>query len=283
MTHSHSELKDEELVYAHIVEYQNNELDATLTERYRQSLKSHGSSEMLQKFNQTRGSFQVALRNHSLDEDQLHGLRVLVEDDVARADHEAADIRHLGETEFKGRFFRAFSLTFLVVLCAAIGWYFFGPKKKPAFDALETLVYEAVVMEEDPEGRLQFPSNNMTEVREYIGNYAGLGFKAPLPDNPGPGYVVDGATIIDYEVARIVTIQFSQAVDDQKLFLFMYEGLLKQLPKSDTGKVDGMVYRAYSDDRVNIVAWQASETVVGMMIGRNGAVELARFAKKVTK
>ena len=272
-----SNLKDDEFIFAYVADYQDGELPEETKERFG-ALLAKKDSNTVDKFLEARGHFQMAFQELKLDQDQVLGLHRFVEDDVARANHEAGNIRQLGAMELRGNSMRAFALISLVFIGFCLGYYYLAPTKRPKFHALENLVYEAVVMAEEGD-RLDFPTSDIGEVRHYISKYPKLGFKAVSAAPIGGEWTLDGVTVIDYEFVKIPTIQYSHKKLEEKLFVFQYDGDLTDLPSSEQGRYNNLVYQSYSDDSVNIIAWQARENVVGMMIGKRGAAEMAKLAK----
>lgn len=157
------------------------------------------------------------------------------------------------------------------------------PKPKPAFSPLDTLVYEAMTMEDDPDGRLDLPTQNISEISDYFVNHPSLGFKAPALKAAPAAWQAHGATVIDYDVAKIAVVEFGRegANNGEKAYIFLYRGELNQLPKAELGSFEGLGYQTYASKNQNVVAWQAREGVVGMVIGHRAAQELAALAKSV--
>lgn len=153
------------------------------------------------------------------------------------------------------------------------------PKPKPAFSPLDTLVYEAMTMEDDPDGRLDLPTQNMSEISDYFVNHPSLGFKAPALKAVPASWQAHGATVIDYDVAKIAVVELAR--ENEKAYLFLYKGELNQLPKTELGSFEGLGYQTYASKNQNVIAWQAREGVVGMVIGHRAAQDLAALAKAV--
>lgn len=271
-------LDDAQLVFAYLPEYQDNLLSEDLKKRF-EPLLAKQDADLVSRFTEHRGNFQVAFAKLSLDAQQLQKLRTFVEDDVSRADHEAGNIKKVAATELRGNTMRAVVLIALVFAVFCVGYYYIAPTQKPTFEALENLVYETVVMNED-DGRLDLPTKNIAEVQAFIERSPNLGFE-PMRPAALPGWKVEGATVIDYEFAKIPVIQFIHPDQKDRFFLFQYQGKISDLPRAETGKYADLVYQAYSDDRVNIIAWQAKENVMAMAIGTRGAAEMAQMARTV--
>ena len=166
MSEQVSQLKDNEFLYSHLGEYQDDDLGAEDRKRF-DSVLSTLDSGIPQKYVEARGMFQSAYQKYSLTEGQLHTLRTLVEDDVSRADHEAGNIKDLGATEMRGNTFRAVVLLSLVFGVFCLSYYFLAPPSRISFDALGTLVYEASAMSDDID-RLDLPTEEISEVQNYL-------------------------------------------------------------------------------------------------------------------
>lgn len=274
-------LSDEEFLFGYLSEYLDETLPSDQRKRFEdiaQRLKLDG---LATDYGIRRGRLQIEAQRLYLDEKHMHDIHDLVEDDAARANHEAHDIDDVGRSELKGNAFRFVVLiTFLgLMIFGAIK--FFGPEKKAPFKALDSLIYEAIVMAEDAEGRLDFPTDKLSELNTYFKRYPELGFAPKEMREPGADWELNGGTVIDYEVAKIMAVQFAGKNSREKLYLFLWDGKLEQLPKSEPGNFQGLVYQTYASDKWNIVAWQAAPGVTGMMVGHRGAKDLAELAFKV--
>ena len=211
----------------------------------------------------------------------MRAIHDLVEDDAARANHEAAEIEEVGLSEMKGNAFRFVALAAIFLMIVGGIYYFFRPESKPAFNALNSLIYEADVMNENSEGRLNFPTDKVEELNQYFKKLPDLGFD-PKPMKALSGdWKVAGGSLIDYDGAKITVTQFQNATSGEKQYLFFYIGKLSQLPKSAPGNANGLVYQSYASSNLNVMAWEAENDVVGMLVGYRGVRELADFALKV--
>jgi hypothetical protein len=275
-------LNDEEFFYAHLADYLDDEgMPPDRRQRFEEIAKKLKLEGVATDYGIRRGRLQIEAQRLFLDDKHLHDIHDLVEDDAARAKHEAEDIEEVGKSELKGNVFR---FTILLAVAAAFifgGVRFFSGEKKAPFKALDSLIYEAIVMTEDPQDRLDFPTEKLSELNDYFKRYPDLGFKPKVMQEPGTGWDVNGGTVIDYEVAKVLAVQFTGKNTGEKLYLFLYEGSLEQLPASTPGNFQGLVYQAYASDKLNIVAWQASSEMVGMMIGYRGAKELSELAFRI--
>jgi hypothetical protein len=274
------ELDDQDFVYAYVTEYLDEQLPPEQKERFDKLLTDDQLATLPTDFGIKRGQLQIALQKLYLDESQIHQLHTLVEDDAARADHEAHDIEDLGRWELWGNSLRLVVL--MILLAGVVGgtYYFLAPPPKAAFNSLEALMYESMVMMEEPEERLDFPTESVAELRDYFRRYPDLGFRVHKFESPGSKWGLVGGSVIDYEVARIVAAQFLNRQNGEFLFIYMFEGQLDDLPHSEPGNQDGLVYQAYASSALNVIAWQVSENVLGMVMGYRGAPDLAQVAQK---
>jgi hypothetical protein len=274
-------LNDEEFLYGYLSEYLDETLPIDQCKRFEDLAQRLKMESLSTDYGIRRGRLQIETQRLYLDEKQMHDIHDLVEDDAARANHEAHDIDDVGRSELVGNAFRFVILIGFLGLMVFGGFKFFGPEKKAPFKALDSLIYEAIVMAEDPEGRLDFPTDKIEELNSYFKRYPELRFDPKSMREPGGEWELNGGTVIDYELAKIIAVQFNGKNNREKLYLFLWNGELEQLPKSEAGNFQGLVYQAYASDKWNIVAWQVAPGVNGMMVGHPGAKELAELAFKV--
>ncbi len=274
-------LTDEETLFAQLSDYLDETLSAEERKRFEETAKRLNLAEIATDYGIRRGRLQIEGQRLYLNEKNLRDIHDLVEDDATRANTEAAEIEGVGRSELKGNFFRFAVLFGLIALFIYGGFILFAPKQKAPFKALDSLIYEAIVMTEDPEGRLDFPTDKLGEINNFFKHYPDIGFTPKTLQEPGEGWATNGATVIDYEVAKVLGVQFTGQNTEEKLFAFFYKGQIDQLPASAPGNFQGIIYQAYASDRLNVVAWQASPDTIGMMVGYRGAKELAELAFKI--
>ena len=170
-------------------------------------------------------------------------------------------------------------LLLIVVAIGASVWKF-GRTKERKFRPLEYLGYEALAMEEDAQERLNLPSHDPVEVRQYLESYPGLEFKAQMLAAVPAGWQIDGATVIDYEVAKVAAVMYERggAKAKESFFFFSFAGELSDLPASEPGNMRGLIFQTYASNELNLVAWQVAPGVVALLVGRRSAPELAEIA-----
>ena len=272
-----AKLNDEEFFYSNLAEHEDGTLSGADLKRFDEIVEKRKLGQKITDFGIIRGQLQLDFQKVFVDEHLNHQLHVLVEDDATRANHEATDIDEFERGAFLGRFIRGTVIITIMALVVGFGYYFLAPKQKAKFSALDSLVYEAAVMIEDPEGRLDFPTDDLDELRDYFSRYPDLGFDVKSVKSPGKGWRLDGGTVIDYEVQKIIAAQFAHRQGD-KLFVYLFEGTLDDFPYSEPGNLNGLLYQTYASDYFNVVVWEINEDVVGMVVGSRKVEDLAQAA-----
>jgi hypothetical protein len=94
------------------------------------------------------------------------------------------------------------------------------------------------------------------------------------------GWQIDGATVIDYEVAKVAAVMYERggAKTKELFFFFSFAGELSDLPASEPGNMRGLIFQTYASNELNLVAWQVAPGVVALLVGRRSAPELAEIA-----
>ncbi len=273
-------ISDQDFVLCYLSEYLDGDLPSDIKPRFEELLKQPGQDEIPEHFQAMRGRLQLSIQSHYLKESDKAELHALVQDPVAAANQDAAKVESIGRLESMAALRRKGIMLATIFLIVGYLVLEFMPKSEQLFKPLEYLGYEAVAMEEDPGGRLDLPTNSMKEIREYLSGYPGLGFTPQTLSTIRGGWKPEGTSIADYETAKVAVVQYGRKKNNEKLFHFSFVGTLGELPKSDPGNLRGLVYQAYANDEVNIIAWQHTSDMVSFLIGRLGAVELAEIAVK---
>lgn len=283
MAQNKAVLSDEDFLRSHLSEYLDESLSSANRQKFDEIANRLGMADIATDFGIRRGRLQIEAQRLFLSEKKMRTIHELVEDDAARANHEAAEIEEVGMSEMKGNAFRLVSLLLLLAVFLGGLYYFFKPTPKPTFNALNSLIYEADVMNENSEGRLNFPTDRVEELNQYFAKLPDLGFDPKVMRAPPAEWKVTGGSLIDYDGAKITVTQFQVANEgaSEKQHLFFYVGKLDQLPKAPIGNSNGLVYQSYGSSNLNIMAWQADKNVVGMLIGNRAPKDLAEFALKV--
>jgi hypothetical protein len=270
-------MNDEQFVYAFIGEYLDGELAEADRKRMVGLLESPKYANLEKRFKNARGRMQLAMQSYYLKDQEMNALKALVEDPSIRATHEAEKINQLERKEFSGNLRRRIILiASLVAIVAGLVWLLREPPRKK-FEPLQNLGYEALAMDGDPAGRLDLPTDDIGEISGYLKKYPGLTFEPQILGNLGDGWVPKGASMIDYEEAKVALVYYAKG--DESLFHFSYAGSLSELPKADAGNRGGFIYQTYASNQLNMIAWQHTPDVVSMIAGYRDAQTLADIAK----
>ncbi len=281
MAQSKSTLGEADFLRSHLSEYLDEGLTSANRQKFEDIARRLNMAEVATDYGIKRGRLQIEAQRLYLDEKKMRAIHELVEDDAARANHEAAEIEEVGMSEMKGNAFRFTALAVFFLLIFGGLYYFFKPETKPSFNALNSLIYEADVMNENSEGRLNLPTDRIEEINQYFAKLPALGFE-PKPMRAVPSdWKVTGASMIDYDGAKITVTQFQNVTTNEKQYLFFFVGKLEQLPKSVAGNSNGLVFQSYGSSNLNVMAWEPEPNVTGMMIGYRSPKELADFALKI--
>ncbi len=230
----------------------------------------------LDKFRTARGQFQIDLQEISVTETDLTEVRAFVAEPSVRETIEARKIESFEYREKISNIKRRIGIVSLAIVVISILTYVLTPSKQTSFRALDYVGYEALAIEEDADGRVDLPSDDIIEIERYLSQDPSLGFKPRImrPKNWHP----EGASVIDYDGNKVSVAYYSNPQINEKIFHFQTQGTLSQLPRGPLGKVGKITYQTFTQDRVNIIVWQESDQVLSMLVGHRGAEELAKIA-----
>ena len=198
---------------------------------------------------------------------------------------EESKISELETSVAQSNFFRKIIFFVIFVSCLVGMFKFFAPQKEAKLnDPLNALSYEALAMEEDQSGeRLYLPSVEKLEIDQYFANTPNLKFVPRSLNKIDPSWKPEGASIIDYEVAKIAVVQYGQKAQGAKLFFFTLFGKLKDVENAEEGDESGLKYQPYASDQMNMVVWQDSPSTLAVLVGRLSVKDLAKIARLGTK
>jgi hypothetical protein len=273
--------KDLEFIYARFDEFDADSLSAEDSQRFRRllTIEPLDANRVIDETKTAIAMFQLGLQSYFLSTEQRAMLQDLADDADGRKTREAQRIKQIDRREAFTDFRRRFTIAIAVfsLLCFCI--FYFTPSREPYFNALQSLVYEAAMMEERGDGRLDLPSEDLAEIVSFAAASRGLGFEASLPKSVPSEWQPMGATVIDYDPRKIFVAVFSHKARGEKLFFFNFAGSIEELPQS-TPFIEGAVdFYPYATDAYNIVCWQITKNTVGMVLGRRSARDLARIVK----
>ena len=275
------DMKGDELFYGHMAEYLDGELPVGLQAQFNALLTS--KQKELEAFQVNRGKFQAALGDIGGSEALKHKLRSFVQDDQLRATMEASEIAEVERSEFWSNLLRRSVLVGIILGLIGFGIYYFMPERLGSFDVIEYIGYEALALEEDPEGRINLPSSDIEEIRQFVAAIPGLNFKPELL-RPLNGWMPQGVSIIDYDVMKVVAVSYtSPDRGNEHLHHFMFPGSMSDMKyRGEEADYRGIKYRVYASDRMNIVVWQQTQGMVAVLAGHRSAPELAEMARAGT-
>ncbi len=281
MAYSASELSRQDFFHSYLDEYLDGELSANLKADFEKELAGAGNRDVLELFGQLRGRLQLKIQSIYLKEHEISELRAIVQDPSTLATEEATRIAELEKKEFRSTWLRRGALTALAVGLAAAAWWKYGMNHEQSFKALEYLGYEATALESSSRERINLPTNDIKEVRQYLAQYPGLDFQPKALNQVPSPWQVNGATVIDYEVAKVAVVTYVLREGDKvrdRLTHFSFAGKLSDLPAAEPGNMRGMIFQTYTTEEFNFVAWESQPGVVSILVGRRSAPELAEIA-----
>lgn len=278
MSKAAGELSQEDFFYSHLAEHLDGELPPSSAARFAEAAKSPGLSAVPEHFQAMRGCLQLTMQSYYLKDNETQALRNLVQDPSVKATKENIQIDMLGRGEIMGTWMRRTVLAGLVMALVGFLVWRFAPRSGPSFKPLEYLAYEALAMEEDSKNRLDLPTSDQREARQYLEKYPGLDFKPHSFENAPARWKPQGVGVIDYEIAKVAVVQYVSAETKEKLFHFSFMGKLSDLPASETSTMQKMNFKTFASEQLNMAAFQASDNTVAMLVGRRSAAELYQIA-----
>lgn len=267
-----------DFLFGNISEYANSDLPLDEDSKCKDITARCNEPQLIERYRVARGKLQLALQGYYLSEDEVVALQDYVVDRQVRQTQEARRMDEIEKWESKGDLKRKISL-FSLVLAVVFGVvYFLTPPKVKKINPLDYFGYEAHAFEEDPEGRLDLPSEDFTEIRGFFAAYPSLGFPVNPPP-PQPGWTPVGATVMDYDVAKVAKVVYRNNSTRELLFFFAYKAAFSDLPKAEQGNERGLVYQVYATDSQNLLAWQTGDGLLAFLVGKGSAKDLAQYAK----
>ena len=167
-------------------------------------------------YHEKLGQFQFGLQAFFLNETEVLRLRSFVqnrneadvEDDrkIEGIAQSAKWVTHLRRTVFFGVI--ALFVGFIVQRAL--------PEFQEKLDALRFLGHEAIALDQDPVGRLDLKVTDFEMIKEYLKRYPGLGFQATALENFSDQWEASGASIIDYDYAKVSVVQYRRPLPGQE-------------------------------------------------------------------
>jgi hypothetical protein len=279
-----SDLSRDEVFYGFIADYLDGELPSDMQNGFKTIIE--GRDKEIAAFQYGRGRFQQALGVVFAPEPLKHKLRTFLQDDKLRESIEASEIQDLEKNLKMSLMLRRSLLGAIVVGVLGSLVYLLMPKKIDHLNIIEYLGYEAVAIEEDQDGRVSLPSDDIEEIKQFVAKIPGLRFE-PKVFSSMPSWKPKGVTIIDYEVTKVVGVLYESLEPTRSgefLHHFSAEGVVTELPmKSEDTTSDGLTYRVYASDKINMLVWQQGPNSIGILAGRPSAPDLANLVKSFSQ
>lgn len=219
-----------------------------------------------------------ALHDLDLNAEEARELRLKISTEEIQKNLEVMKIEELTRQEgFKAQSRRWMILSLGVVVIFGIFYSYFH-KEEIGFDPVQSLAHEALLLEKEQVGsRLLLPSSQREDVKQYMEQLPGFDFNPRLL-NLGDAWELKGASVIDYELAKIAVVQFYETRRQENLFHFMFAGELSSLPPSEFGEEGGLRFLPYGSENQNLIIWQQDEKTLSMFVGHLSVAELAKLA-----
>jgi hypothetical protein len=278
MTANTNNMQGDDLFYGHVAEYLDGELAANIQDSFAKNLT--GREQALEAFQVNRGKFQSALGDIGGSEALKHKLRNFAQDDQIRETIEASEIAEVERSEMWSNILRRSVLSALLLAIVGGAIYVFMPRNAAKFDVIEYIGYEAIALEEDPEGRVNLPSSDLEEIKQFVSSVPGLSFRPTILRSLS-GWNPEGVSIIDYDVMKVIAVNYvSPERGQEHLHHFMIGGRMSDLPfKGEEADYRGIRYRVYSSDKLNILVWQQTPDMIAALAGHRSSPELAELAR----
>lgn len=192
-----------------------------------------------------------------------------------------------------------------IVLGGIVSYFQISPDTEGR--VIEWLGYETLAIEEEPE-RLDFPSNDMAEIKSYFANHRGLSFE-PRALRLSSVWVPQGAGVIDYDFVRVAVIKYQklddkgqasagqnseeersmeevgnefaqreESLSDELLFHYFFKGKAQNLTASEEMRLGDFAYRTWASNELNMITWP-QEQVISVLAGRLSMQELVELGR----
>jgi hypothetical protein len=274
-------LSGEELLFGYLAEHLDGDLPSVVAGTFNSELTKH--PDVARKFQAQRGKLQLALGQIYAPEDLRGRIRNLVQDETTRATMEASHIAVVERSEFWSNFRRRSVLTLAILAAVGCLVYVFMPRKKASFNTLEYIGYEALAIEEDSKGRIDYPTKDWNDLKQFVESIPGLVFQPEILRPLGDEWGLTGASVINYDVMKVVVINYVNAkLANEQLHHFLIPGTLADLPKAESSNLRGLTYQVYANDKINMVAWEQKSGQISILVGHRSAQDIAEIARRGT-
>ena len=267
-------MADNKIFYEYLTEYLNDELDPTLKASYESKLDDEYRAKA-SHFAEVIGKLQMSVQKLRLTESDTLELHNLVADSKARESSEMASMSHVEKLESVYKRKTKFYWFIAIVIVAAIAVWHYLPKSAPVFNPIETINFEAQALENDSQGRILFPSSKLDEIKSYFDTDKSLDYKPVLLESIPSEWHLVGASILDYEIEKVLLIQYNNSTLDEKLSHFIVRGDYN-LENNDSILVGNITFYSYASDQLNMIVWEtptestSNSKIVNIVTSRRG-------------
>ena len=271
-------LSPKEQMYGLISAYIDGLLSRSDQDKFSDIITSQNATRLEEKFADYKGKLQGAFNDHFINENQRQKLLSIGSTIGTRLQSEITESNKLKFVEITVlmKRYAVVILTLAIFVFAAVKVWL--PQTYEKFKPLDYLGWEAQAFDEDPEGRLDFPSNKYEEVKAFLTAYPNLKFNPDVLAPMNSNIMLLGATVIDYEPTKVAVVMYKQKDSQDSILHFSYAGKLTDLPQAPQGNLEGFIWQSYSSEFYNLVAWE-NKGVVSFFVGRQATKDLAELAK----
>lgn len=267
-------MADTKLFYEYLTEYLNDELDPKLKANYESQLDDNLRAKA-SHFAEIIGKLQMSVQKLRLTEADTMSMHDLVADSQERASSEMESMSHVEKLEsvYKAKTKLYWFIGIAIILAIAVYHYF--PKSTPKFDPLQTVAYEADVLENDSQGRITFPSSKLEDIKSLFDADSTIDFKPVLLESIPQEWHLVGASILDYDIEKVLLVQYNNSTLNEKLDHFIVRGNYN-LENNDSIVVGGITFYPYASDKFNMLVWETptesttNTRIVNIVASRRG-------------
>lgn len=277
-TFSSQKLGDEEFLLAFADDYLGDQLDSADQKRFSDLVSKEKFKQLLDRYKDQHGIFQVYLQSFSLNPEQMEDLWNSVQEPEARQTRELQKIDEVGRSEFFSNLKRRSVLIGLLAIVVFGVVYAFTTQKEPRFEYLEYVRYEALAVDRGDHSveDWDLADSNVMNILELFKLDKGLKYSPSVVKGDSTGWKAVGGSILDYDSKKLTMVQYKSGIDS--FYYFSSSGTLKDLPPSAPGNKDGLVYQTYTSEYYNIIAFEPFPNTLSFIVGRLGAEEMATLA-----
>ncbi|MDD9952361.1 MAG: hypothetical protein OXT67_12430 [Zetaproteobacteria bacterium] len=278
------QLSDHDFFFTYIHHYFNDELSPEERVRFEDLLNQQEYATEAREMKKKRGFLQIQLQSVALSEGEKATLRDVAIDRQTIDAVEDAEISDVSTSIDRHNFVVKLLFTSVILAIAGVIAYPILMNKSPRLvDPLNIIAYEALAFEQDGRGdRIYFPSDNNEDILKYFSQSRELDFTPRVIDTLPEGLKPTGASVIDYEVAKLGVAVYSKS-ETEKIFLFTFYGEAKELALGKSVTYNNRQYFVLASDRVNLVVWQDSATTIGTLVGRESMEDMLSLAQSGLK